>query len=105
MGAALPLEASALALFSSSALIRASSAAYGSVTALPAALLDAATAFGFKNAAFISMALAKAQDSIEIPDIRFTASPIDFRTHADLHRSRENGARPLCGIAEPKIAD
>jgi hypothetical protein len=51
------------------------------------------------------MALAKAQESIEIPDIRFTPSPTDFRRHADLHRARENGARPLCGIAEPKIAD
>jgi hypothetical protein len=51
------------------------------------------------------MALAKAQESMEIPDIRFTPSPTDFRRHGDLHRARENGARPLCGIAEPKIAD
>jgi hypothetical protein len=51
------------------------------------------------------MALAKAQQGIEMPDIRFTASPTDFRRHGDLHRARENGARPLCGIAEPKTAD
>jgi hypothetical protein len=51
------------------------------------------------------MALANAQEGIEMPDIRFTASLKDFRRHADLHRARENDARPLCGIVEPKIAD
>jgi hypothetical protein len=94
MGASSPFEAFALALFSSSSLIRASSAAYGSVTEaapsfwailnlgcacmvwIPAALLDAATAFWLRNAAFISMALAKAQESSEVPDNRFTASPL-----------------------------
>src|SRR4029077_10915371 len=104
MGASSPFEAFALALLSSSSLIRASSAAYGSVTAaapsfwaslnlgcacmvwIPAASLDPATAFWLKNAALISMALAKAQDSMEIPDNRFTASPLN----------RFQGGIPIC---------
>src|SRR5262245_44284384 len=104
MGACSPFASCALALFSSSSLIRASSAAYGSVTAaapsfwaslnlgcawmvwiLAASL--AATAFWLRNAAFIIMALAKAQANIEIPDNRFTASPLRyFRAVLDLHR-------------------
>ena len=67
---------------------------------IPAPSLDAATAFWLRNAALISMALAKAQDSIEIPDNGFTASPsIDFRAayrFASLTRKRRSTAVRDC---------
>jgi hypothetical protein len=53
------------------------------------------------------MALAKAQESIQILHSRFIALPLFphkiLGRHPDLHRSRENGARPQCGIAEQDI--
>ena len=60
-----------------------------------AASLDAATAFWLRNAAFISMALAKAQESIEIPDNRFTASPFNrFQGGIPICIAREKDPRP-----------
>ena len=68
-------------------LDKTSSAAYGSVAA--AAPSFWATVVWLKNAAFISTALAKAQENTEIPDNGFTRSPIiAFGRYLDLHRSR-----------------
>ena len=106
---------SALALLSSSSLIRASSAAFASVAAaaplfsasfnpgraclvgIPAASLDAATAFWLRNAASISVALARAHESMKISGHRFIALPSNFNSgwHPDLHRSRETAPAPF----------
>ena len=105
----------AVALLSSSCLMSASSAASASVavaaplfsasfnpgraclTGISAASLDAATAFRLRNAASISVALARAHESIKIPGHCFIALPSNFNSgwHPDLHRSRETAPAPF----------
>jgi hypothetical protein len=66
--------------------------------------LDPATAFWLSDAALISAALAKAQESIEVPDNRFIASPImDFRAaFRPASPPRKTSIDP-CAIDEQKI--
>src|SRR6185369_15188377 len=99
-GASSPFAASALALPASSCLIRASSAAYGSVTASPA--LFSATVVWLRKAAFSSMALAKAQENAEIPDNGFTRSP-RYRLQGGISICIAHAGRVTlsCGLSSP----
>ena len=65
---------------------------------VPAASLDAETAFWLRNAALISKALAKAQESIEMPDNRFIGPPNRRQSGPPICIARENGVRPLFQI-------